>query len=229
MTYPSVNQVLAGVVFGASNELTGTFVGPATADVKLGVAIGPSPSVGTLRVPLASQVKNGVAFGPADALTGIVTIPSANRVVAGWSYGAGGAEFVGTYDANLPTADQVLFGVSFGPGPSTGTVVLPGVASVEYGIHYGAQNASVGEFTGPGNSIPTTAQIVDAIVNKVLPQARMADGTIGEALQAGRAAVYGDRAMVGNQARYFGPDGTTLQKTMNVDDPTNPTTFTDGD
>lgn len=47
MGYPTAAQVLSGVVFGATNELTGTLV-----------------------VPSASNVKAGVTFGAAGATTG---------------------------------------------------------------------------------------------------------------------------------------------------------------
>lgn len=207
MGYPTADQVLLGVVFGASNELTGT-----------------------LRVPTAAQVKNGVSFGPADALTGTVTLPAVGRVLAGWSYGAGGVEFTGTYDANLPSPNQVVFGVGFGPSgdTETGNVVLPAPEAVQFGVHYGPQNAEVGAWTGEV-SVPSAEAIVDALLARDLGNERQAEGSVGEALQAARAATFGDRAMVGSTMRYYGPDGTTVQKTMNVDDPTNPQTITDGD
>ena len=47
--YPSVGQVLAGIVFGDANELTGTYVTTATGDVRDGVLFGPNGSlIGTL-------------------------------------------------------------------------------------------------------------------------------------------------------------------------------------
>jgi len=40
MAYPTAPQVLSGVVFGAANELTGTYVPPTASNVKAGVTFG---------------------------------------------------------------------------------------------------------------------------------------------------------------------------------------------
>ena len=76
-SYPTAAQVLDGVVFGPSDNLTGTVVLPAVGDVQESVTFGASSAlVGTLELPTAAQVLDGIGFG------------------------AGGTEFEGTLDAS---------------------------------------------------------------------------------------------------------------------------------
>lgn len=70
MAYPTAAQVLNGVVFGASNELTGTYVAPSVANVLAGVHFGAASALeGTYVAPAAADVKADVEFGVDDVGT----------------------------------------------------------------------------------------------------------------------------------------------------------------
>lgn len=146
-TFPTVAQVITGITFGPTNNLTGTVVQPTAAQVLSGISFGPSgsPLTGTVVVPTTGQVASGVTFGAASALTG--TLAS-------------------------PTAAQVLLGVTFGAaGALTGTVVQPTAGQVQSGVHFGPGSGLTGTYTGPPAPPPpppptgTPATLVRAIVN----------------------------------------------------------------
>lgn len=75
--YPAVADVESGVVYGESNEYTGTFTEPGVGNVESGVTYG----------------GGGVEF------TGTFDVPAEADVRLGTGYGAGGVEFTGTLAA----------------------------------------------------------------------------------------------------------------------------------
>jgi hypothetical protein len=116
----------------------GTYQPVAAADVREGTDVGVSPSVGTLAVPAASDVRfgtdvdatTGTCYVPAaddvqsgvavDATTGTFTSPAVGKVLNDTSWGAGGVEFTGTFDASNLAVGNVIQDVAFGVG-LTGT------------------------------------------------------------------------------------------------------------
>lgn len=142
----------------------------AASDVRFGVNRGDGV-LGTLYVPPPSQVLLGVSV---DAAIGTLVLPIASDVRSGVQYGAGGAEFTGTYSTGgtytaasnvrfgtdrgdgvlgtlrVPSASQVLNGVLV--DASTGNVVLPSVGDVEASVAFGASSALIGTFQVPAQS-----------------------------------------------------------------------------
>jgi hypothetical protein len=122
MGYPDPGDVRLGVVFGASNELTGT-----------------------LDQPSPDDVRNGIQFDN-DSQEGTVILPGTSSVLSGTGYGSGGTEFTGT--VGLPGSGNVRSGTTFGDGGGVdGHLVLPAVPDVRSGTVYGDDTGDP-EFTG---------------------------------------------------------------------------------
>jgi len=98
-TFPAVADVDFGVIYGPTDNLTGTLVQPIENDVRNGVNYGGDGVEfnGDLVLPVAADVEAGVGYG-ADGteLIGTVTLPAEADVKLGTTYGAGGTEFTGT-------------------------------------------------------------------------------------------------------------------------------------
>lgn len=112
-TFPATGEVEAGVVYGPTDNLTGTLVVPAEDDVRSGVAFGPASALsGDLALPVVSDVRAGVGYG-ADGTeaTGNVVVPEPADVRLGTPFGAAGA-LTGELDPGG------------GGGGATGTVYL---------------------------------------------------------------------------------------------------------
>lgn len=71
-TYPTAGQVYAGVVFGPTNNLTGTLTLPTAHQVLLGVEFGAGGTAytGDVTLPTTGQVQSGVTFGSLLSETG---------------------------------------------------------------------------------------------------------------------------------------------------------------
>jgi lysophospholipase L1-like esterase len=82
-TYPTAAQVLTGVTFGPTDNLTGN-----------------------VTLPSAAQVVNPTTFGAGSATTGTVTLPAANVVQGGTAFGPGSAT-IGTAPAPADVAAAV--------------------------------------------------------------------------------------------------------------------------
>lgn len=89
----------------------------------------------------AGDIRNGINRG--DGVTGTLTLPTAGQVITGVSFGAGGTEFSGTYVCNLPADTDVRSGVNFGPA-SIGSIVIPAQANVLNGVVY--DNGTTGSY-----------------------------------------------------------------------------------
>jgi hypothetical protein len=191
-TYPTASQVLNGVTFGPTNNLTGNVVLPAANTVKSGTTYGAaSGSTGTYTValpavgsvasgvtygspqasltgtrtqPTAGQVLSPIQFGdPGAQVTGTVTLPGAGKVLTGTSFGAGSGT-AGTL--TLPLASQTVLAVSYGdPGsPTVGTVTIPIVTNVKAGVTYGASLGLTGTYAGgSGGTFPTAGQVTAGV------------------------------------------------------------------
>lgn len=106
--------------------------------------------------PAVGNVLSGVTYNGGTA-TGTLALPSAAQVLSGISFGAGGTQFTGTI--TLPTTAQVLSGVTFGAGgASTGTITLPTVNQVLTAVTFGPSGGSTGTVT-----LPTTAQVQQSV------------------------------------------------------------------
>ena len=109
--YPSVFEVLDGVVYGNNNEFTGTL----------------DPDAG---VPDVSKVRDGVVYGTSNQFTGTSQLPVISTVLSGIGYGANGTEFTGTLQTSgspvpiYPSVEDVLVDVQFG---NVGDVPMIGV------------------------------------------------------------------------------------------------------
>jgi len=174
-TFPDEADVRSGVVYGPTNDLTGTLVVPAANTVLDGTMFGPgSVTEGTVVLPAAANVLDGVMFGPASATEGTATVPPVGKVINSETYGAGGTALTGTYaeiaaslvvlgnqygaggtqytgTVRVPTAAQVLVGVNFGASDAiAGAVVLPGVGDVRTSVTFGPSGGSTGTLSLPG-------------------------------------------------------------------------------
>jgi len=174
-TFPDESDVRAGVVYGPTNDLTGTLVVPAANTVLDGTMFGPdSLTEGTVVLPAAANVLDGTMFGPASATEGTATVPPVGKVINSETYGAGGTALTGTYaeiaaslvtlgnqygaggtqytgTVRVPTAAQVLVGVNFGASDAiAGAVVLPGVGDVRTSVTFGPSSGSTGTLSLPG-------------------------------------------------------------------------------
>jgi hypothetical protein len=150
-TFPAPAQVLAGVIYGPTDNLTGTLVLPAANTVLDGTMFGPaSATEGTATVPPVGKVIDSETYGAGGtALTGTYAEIAASLVVLGNQYGAGGTQYTGT--VRVPTAAQVLVGVNFGASDAiAGAVVLPAVGDVRTSIGYGPSSGSIGTLSLPG-------------------------------------------------------------------------------
>ena len=122
---PDISNVLAGIHFGASSELTGT----------LPASIYPSPS----------QVLNGISFGDNSALTGNVVLPSAGSVIStatfGPSSGTTGMITVKTGDNAVTTTststNKLLLTVPVGYYGGSATVSTTSTAFTSANIAFG--------------------------------------------------------------------------------------------
>lgn len=116
-TFPVAGDVDAGVIYGPTNNLTGTLQQPAAGDVQTGVGYGAGgvEFTGTFAAPAVGDVDLGVGFGAGGVeFTGTLVQPAPTDVEAGVGYGAAGTEFTGT--VTLPATTDVLTGVQYGAG-----------------------------------------------------------------------------------------------------------------
>lgn len=154
-TFPTAAQVLTGITFGPTSNLTGTIVQPTAAQVQSGITFGPSSSLtGTISLPTAAQVLLGITFGAGSSLTGTVSQPTAAQVQSGITFGPSNS-LTGTYTGSgggtFPTTSQVLTGIVFGPTANlTGNVTQPVVSQVQSGVTFGPSNSLTGTYASAG-------------------------------------------------------------------------------
>jgi hypothetical protein len=165
MSYPDPSQVLAGVVFGESDELTGTYVAPdASKYADFGPGYGPGGATlgtlnsnvilfdagGTYHPPVAADLKGGVPFGPDNSLTGELPLAHITTTYGGTYVAPDPAYYLSPEFNGGPGAAP-----NYGPdGSLTGTLTLPTVAQVLTGISFGASGTQyTGTYTpaGPDN------------------------------------------------------------------------------
>lgn len=113
----STGNVKTGTAYGAASALTGTYDGsdrwtdPGESNVRSGTAYKANSTsnnkTGTCAVPAATDVRTGVSV---DATTGNVTLPPANKVENGYSFGANGTEYTGTLAASGGAASFTFVG-----------------------------------------------------------------------------------------------------------------------
>lgn len=127
-TFPAVGDVELGVVYGPTDDLTGTLVVPAAGDVESGVGFGAGGTefTGSFAAPAAGDVQSGVGFGNAGEFTGTLVVPATGDVDQGVGYGAAGTEFTGTLEQ--PVEADVRVGTGFGENGTefTGTLAPGG-------------------------------------------------------------------------------------------------------
>lgn len=109
--YPAEAEVLVGIVYGNTNQFTGTL----------------DPDAG---VPAESKVRDGIVYGSTGQFTGTSQLPVISTVLSGIGYGANGTEFTGTLQTSgspvpiYPSVEDVLVDVQFG---NVGDVPMIGV------------------------------------------------------------------------------------------------------
>ena len=158
--YPTPQNVRDGVVYSNGN-LTGNLVVPAVGDVRDGVSYDTSvvPSVGVLDLPGVGDVRQGVQFdnsqqtGTLDPYTE-ANVPTAANVRFGVTFG--NAE---TGILDLPAPSDVRKDVSYDNNTKTGTLIVgagtpvyPGEESVLLNVQYGTDG--ILEFTGNYRGAP---------------------------------------------------------------------------
>lgn len=168
MSYPTEDQVLAGVPFGPSDEFTGNVLLPSTGDVRKDVIYGSTgdAQVGTLDVdaeanlPAAENVALGIVYGSTFQFTGTSAIPNPINVLNGIAVG----QVFGTLLS--PSVGNVRSGTIFGPGPaySTGTLVVPSVGNVRLGTQYSASPTLTGTLI-----VPTVDTVLSGTVYSASP------------------------------------------------------------
>lgn len=164
-SYTSAANVRLGTDRG--DGVTGTCAIPSAANVLSGVSV--DATTGTYVVVATSNVKSGVTYGAGSALTGTytVTLPTAAQVLTGVSFGAPQTSLTGT--VTLPSAAAVLTSASFGPGGATaGTYVAPLAATVQSGVPFGPSSSLTGSFDPvTGNyTNPGAGNVVSPVVYK---------------------------------------------------------------
>lgn len=110
--YPAVNDVRSGVMYGPTNNLTGTAHLPTASQVLTGVLV--DATTGTVVLPTAGQVASGATFGPTGSLTGTILLPTVGQVQTGVTFGPGGTltgTFAGGSSGTYPTAAQIAAAV----------------------------------------------------------------------------------------------------------------------
>lgn len=97
----SINDVEAGVTFGAGSSLTGVFVVPGVGVVLFGTGFGANGSEfnGTYVTVSINDVESGVTFGAGSVLTGVFVSPTEAQVLLGVGFGANATEFTGALAA----------------------------------------------------------------------------------------------------------------------------------
>ena len=115
---PSADEVIEGTVFGSAGDLVGNYVEPDS-----------------------QNYWHQASYGPSGSLSGQMWYAAPEDVKSGVTYGLN-QTWVGTYDpgatSDYPGAYQVLQGVTYNNGLSTGTLVLPAAADIRQGTPYDA-------------------------------------------------------------------------------------------
>ena len=123
-TFPAESEVLDGVTFGPTDNLTGNVVLPSASSVLDTVSFGASSLTdGTYHGPQSSEVVDTATFGVGGGTSGLVHLPDQGEVI-----------------------DTASYGVSSG---TDGTFAVPGVSIVLAPNQYGAGGT---EFTGTATS-----------------------------------------------------------------------------
>lgn len=157
---------------GANGNMTLPAVGKVNSDTSYGT-LG-TEFTGTLNMTLYTLISGVVAAGDVQAgvstysggPVGTFVVPTVAQVESGVGYGAGGTEFVGTFEGggggiapgDVAAAGDVRYGVPRYVGGDNGTLVLPTEAQVELGVDFGAGGT---EYTGTllsgaGGTYPAT-------------------------------------------------------------------------
>lgn len=127
---PSISQVQIGVVFDASDSLTGTYDGSDRWT---------DPGVANVRISTAYK-----ANSTTNNRTGVLNLPIVSDVRLGVSYDNGSA----TGTLNLPSINDVRFGTTFDNATKTGNVTIPTTGQVKIGITYNSLLSSTGTYDG---------------------------------------------------------------------------------
>jgi len=143
---PDAAEVISTASYGVDSESNGTYVIVAAANVLDTVTFGPnSATQGAYHAPEASEVVDTAVFGPNSATQGTVALPAPSNVCLGVFYGAGGNEFEGEHECDLPVEEDVREGVQYDNGQAEGNLVLPAEEDVKASVQYGANGT---ELTG---------------------------------------------------------------------------------
>lgn len=154
-TLPAEGDVKKNVQYGdGGTELTGTYDPMAAAVFPSADAVldsegnyGPTGADYTplYHAPEASEVISTAVFGPSSSISGTFVVPNVANVLLGVFYGAGGNEFEGEHECDLPVEEDVREGVQYDNGQAEGNLVLPAEEDVKASVQYGANGT---ELTG---------------------------------------------------------------------------------